>query len=154
MKEEKDIIIEDLLKNFREQRDWTYNDVAYKLNDTNIMPEYIKKMESGLEYPDLDLMFKLSELYGVPVEVFVKAKECSYERMKNSFQMRIIKWMNYLFGISFKVAMVVVTLFYVIALVGSFMFFISKMNEFHKVNGKNTNLPISIVQESKEIERI
>ena len=46
------IIIEELLKKLRESKGWTYNDVAYNLNDTNILTENIKKMESGLEYPD------------------------------------------------------------------------------------------------------
>ena len=46
--EEKDgIIIEELLKKLRESKGWTYNDVAYNLNDTNILTENIKKMESG-----------------------------------------------------------------------------------------------------------
>ena len=66
--EENGIIIEEMLKKLREDKNWSYNDVSYHLNDTNIMPENIKKMESGLEYPDLDMMYKLSELYSVPVE--------------------------------------------------------------------------------------
>lgn len=38
-----EIIIEELLKNLRESKNWTYNDVAYNLNDTNILSEDIKK---------------------------------------------------------------------------------------------------------------
>ena len=114
--EEKDgIIIEELLKKLRESKGWTYNDVAYNLNDTNILTENIKKMESGLEYPDWDVMYKLSELYKVPIEEFVKAKEYSYEKLKNSFSMTIIKWVNYLFGISFKVTYVLLVIFYFVA---------------------------------------
>ena len=114
--EQKDgIIIEELLKKLRESKGWTYNDVAYNLNDTNILTENIKKMESGLEYPDWDVMYKLSELYKVPIEEFVKAKEYSYEKLKNSFSMTIIKWVNYLFGISFKVTYVLPVIFYFVA---------------------------------------
>lgn len=109
------IIIEELLKNLRESKGWTYNDVAYNLNDTNILTENIKKMESGLEYPDWDVMYKLSELYKVPIEEFVKAKEYSYEKLKNSFSMTIIKWVNYLFGISFKVTYILLVIFYFVA---------------------------------------
>ena len=43
--EENGIIIEEMLKKLREDKNWPYNDVAYHLNDTNIMPENIKKME-------------------------------------------------------------------------------------------------------------
>ena len=127
-----EIIIEELLKKLRESKGWTYNDVAYRLNDTNILTEDIKKMESGLEYPDFDMMYKLSDLYMVPVENFVKAKEYSYKVLRDSFSVRMIKWINYFFGISFKAALVIVTLFYVLAFVGSMMFFVSKVNEFHE----------------------
>ena len=113
--EKNGIIIEELLKKLRESKGWTYNDVAYNLNDTNILTENIKKMESGLEYPDWDVMYKLSELYKVPIEEFVKAKEYSYEKLKNSFSMTIIKWVNYLFGISFKVTYVLLVIFYFVA---------------------------------------
>ena len=117
------IIIEELLKKLRESRNWTYNDVAYNLNDTNILTEDIKKMESGLEYPDWDVMYKLSELYSVPVEEFVKAKEYSYEKLKSSISVTIIKWMNYLFGISFKVSIVLITIFYFVAAIRKFVVF-------------------------------
>ena len=95
--EENGIIIEEMLKKLREDKNWSYNDVAYHLNDTNIMPENIKKMESGLEYPDLDMMYKLSELYSVPIEDLVKAKEFSYETLRSSFSVTLIKWINYFF---------------------------------------------------------
>ena len=122
--EEKDgIIIEELLKKIRESKGWTYNDVAYNLNDTNILTENIKKMESGLEYPDWDVMYKLSELYKVPIEEFVKAKEYSYEKLKNSFSMTITKWVNYLFGISFKVTYVLLVIFYFVAAIRKFNVF-------------------------------
>ena len=83
----------------------------------------IKKMESGLEYPDWDVMYKLSELYNVPIEEFVKAKEYSYEKLKNSFSMTIIKWVNYLFGISFKVTYVLLVIFYFVAAIRKFNVF-------------------------------
>ena len=118
--EKEEIIIEEFLKRLRESKGWTYNDVAYNLNDTNILAEDIKKMESGLEYPDWDVMYKLSELYKVPVEEFVKAKEYSYEKLKNSFSVTAIKWINYLFGISFKVSMVLLVIFYIVASIRKF----------------------------------
>lgn len=123
--EEKGIIIEEMLKKLREDKNWSYNDVAYHLNDTNIMPENIKKMESGLEYPDLDMMYKLSELYSVPVEDLVKAKEFSYETLRSSFSVTLIKWINYFFGISFKISMVLVTIFYFVAAIRKLAIFYS-----------------------------
>lgn len=127
--EKEKIIIEEFLKRLRESKRWTYNDVAYNLNDTNILAEDIKKMESGLEYPDWDVMYKLSELYKVPVEEFVKAKEYSYEKLKNSFSVTAIKWINYLFGISFKVSMVLLVIFYIVASIRKFSICRSNVRE-------------------------
>lgn len=127
--EKEKIIIEEFLKRLRESKGWTYNDVAYNLNDTNILAEDIKKMESGLEYPDWDVMYKLSELYKVPVEEFVKAKEYSYEKLKNSFSVTAIKWINYLFGISFKVSMVLLVIFYIVASIRKFSICRSNVRE-------------------------
>lgn len=127
--EKEEIIIEEFLKRLRESKRWTYNDVAYNLNDTNILAEDIKKMESGLEYPDWDVMYKLSELYKVPVEEFVKAKEYSYEKLKNSFSVTAIKWINYLFGISFKVSMVLLVIFYIVASIRKFSICRSNVRE-------------------------
>lgn len=127
--EKEEIIIEEFLKRLRESKGWTYNDVAYNLNDTNILAEDIKKMESGLEYPDWDVMYKLSELYKVPVEEFVKAKEYSYEKLKNSFSVIAIKWINYLFGISFKVSMVLLVIFYIVASIRKFSICRSNVRE-------------------------
>lgn len=123
--EENGIIIEEMLKKLREDKNWSYNDVAYHLNDTNIMPENIKKMESGIEYPDLNMMYKLSELYSVPVEDLVKAKEFSYETLRSSFSVTLIKWINYFFGISFKISMVLVTIFYFVAAIRKLAIFYS-----------------------------
>ena len=127
--EKEEFIIEEFLKRLRESKGWTYNDVAYNLNDTNILTEDIKKMESGLEYPDWDVMYKLSELYKVPVEEFVKAKEYSYEKLKNSFSVTAIKWINYLFGISFKVSMVLLVIFYIVASIRKFSICRSNVRE-------------------------
>lgn len=129
--EKEEIIIEEFLKRLRESKKWTYNDVAYNLNDTNILTEDIKKMESGLEYPDWDVMYKLSELYKVPVEEFVKAKEYSYEKLKNSFSVTAIKWINYLFGISFKVSMVLLVIFYIVASIRKFSICRSNVREVY-----------------------
>lgn len=129
--EKEEIIIEEFLKRLRESKGWTYNDVAYNLNDTNILAEDIKKMESGLEYPDWDVMYKLSELYKVPVEEFVKAKEYSYEKLKNSFSVTAIKWINYLFGISFKVSMVLLVIFYIVASIRKFSICRSNVREVY-----------------------
>ncbi len=130
--EKKGESLEELLIRLRKEKNWTYDDVLYHLKDLTMDPKDIKKWESGLKYPELDRMYQLSELYKVPIEEFVKAKNTSYERGLTSIHMTIIKSLNYFLGVSFKVAMVLTTIFYIVALVGSFMFF---MNAASSIRG-------------------
>ena len=61
-------IIEFVLKSAREKNHWDYFDVAKKINDTNINEKTVKKWEYGLLYPDLNTIYKLSEIYNIPSE--------------------------------------------------------------------------------------
>jgi transcriptional regulator with XRE-family HTH domain len=124
MKEEIGEGIEELLYRLRKEKNWTYDDLLMQIDDLTIGQDDIKKWEAGLNYPDLNMMYKLSELYRVPIEEFVKAKENSFTKGMNSIHM------NYAFGISLKVSIVLVTIFYAIALVGSFLFFMSATSSF------------------------
>jgi transcriptional regulator with XRE-family HTH domain len=130
MKEEIGEGLEELLYRLRKEKNWTYDDLLMHIDDLTIDQDDIKKWEAGLNYPDLNMMYKLSELYRVPIEEFVKAKDNSFAKGMNSIHMKIIKWMNYAFGISLKVSIVLVTIFYAIALVGSFLFFMSATSSF------------------------
>lgn len=130
MEQEEGIEIEELLKNLRNEKNWNYNDVALNLKDTNIMPNDVKKWEYGLKYPDLDMMYKLSELYKIPIEKLVQAEDYSYGKMTKSMHIKIIKRINYFFDVSFKVSVVLMILFYLLALAGSFLYFMTKARSF------------------------
>lgn len=97
--------IEQLLKDLREQKQWTYLHVVEELNKLGLVVDEkkIKKWEIGLEYPEIDEIYKLSELYFIPSDNFVMAKSNSYKQGLESIHATIIKWICYLTGISLKV---------------------------------------------------
>lgn len=120
--------IEDLLKDLREEKEWTYlhiveelNKIQYKTNE-----KQVKKWEIGIEYPDLEAIYKLAELYSVASETFIMAKNNSFQKGLESIHMQAIKWICYFTGISIKV--IYVALYVIIALAFLFAVFMIKHN--------------------------
>jgi len=82
-----------------------------------------------LEYPNIDEIYKLSEVYFVPSDNFVMAKTNSYQEGLNSVHATLIKWICYLTGVSLKIGYVAFYVIITVALFGSLIFFVEKMNE-------------------------
>ena len=121
------ITIEQLLTDLRIKKNWTYLEVVQELTKLGVIVDEktVKKCEFGLVYPELDIIYKLSELYFIPSEVLVTAKNNSYTKGYNAINQRIIKWICYLTGLSFKVAFILMYSFIFLVLIWSFIFFYS-----------------------------
>ena len=106
LKENKKIVetrtIEELLKDLRTKKDWSYWNLVEELSKRNIMidEKRVKKWEYGLEYPDLDTIYRLSEIYEIPSENFVIAKNNSFKEGFETIHMEFIKRFCYITGIS------------------------------------------------------
>lgn len=130
MEEEK--TIEELLTELREKKQWNYMNIVEELNKVgiNVDEKKVKKWEYGLEYPDLDTIYKLSEIYFIASEIFVNAKSNSYKKGLESVHVRFIKWFCFLTGISLKIGYIGFYVIIGLALIGSFMFFLEKANGY------------------------
>lgn len=108
--------IEELLIRLRNEKGWSRIELLSHLSSKTIKEKDIRKWELGLEYPDLDMIYELSEIYEVPSEQFVQAKNNSYVKGLGSINMFLTKWICYLLNVSIKVGMVLLVLFYIIML--------------------------------------
>ena len=117
--------IEDLLIELRKKEGLTIVELLEKLDNSNLKEKDIKNWEIGLKYPDLDTIYKLSEIYKVPSTEFVQAKNNSYEKGLAGVNKKIIRWIAYTLNVSFYVGTVITVLIYVGALAFAFMFFLS-----------------------------
>lgn len=124
--------IEELLFELRDEKQWTYIHIVEKLQKLGVQTteKQIKKWEIGLEYPDLDTIYKLSELYMVPSQNFIIAKSNSYEKGMNSIHMTFIKWFCYITGFTLKVGYIAFFVILGCLLVCSFLFFLEKVELF------------------------
>lgn len=127
--------LEELLKDLREEKGWTYIHIVEELNKIKYVTneKQVKKWEIGIEYPDLDTIYKLSELYLISSETFVIAKNNSLQKGLESIHMLAIKWICYFTGISIKVIYISIHIIMGLALIWAFMFFIDKTNTFMEV---------------------
>ena len=126
--------IEELLKDLRISKKWSYLNVVVELNKLGIITteKKIKKWEYGLEYPDLDTIYKLSEIYFVPSDNFIVAKGNSFEKGYNSIHMTFIKWFCYLTGATLKVGYVAFYVVLTLAVILSLMYFVDQLGKVDK----------------------
>ena len=119
-------IIEFILKSAREKNHWDYFDVAKKINDTNINEKTVKKWEYGLLYPDLNTIYKLSEIYNIPSEELVQARNNSMNKGLGIIHFRFIDWFCYITNISIITSIIFnFVLVYIIAPIFAFWYFVS-----------------------------
>ena len=124
--------IEQLLRDLRQEKEWSYWNVVDELTRKGIIlnEKTIKKWEYGLEYPDLDIIYKLSEIYSVPSQDFVMAKNNSFKEGYETIHMELIKRICYITGISLKAGYIAMYVFIGLALIWALLFFIGKCNEY------------------------
>ena len=116
--------IEELLVELRTKNGLSRIELVYKLNDIKVTEKDIKKWEIGLKYPDLDTIYKLSEIYKVPSTEFVKAKNNSYEKGLVGVNKKIIRWFVYTLDVSFYVGTVFTVILYVFTFIAALWFFV------------------------------
>ena len=122
--------LEQLLKDLREEKQWTYMHIVEELNKIGLIVDEkkVKKWEIGIKYPEIDEIYKLSELYFVPSDNFIMAKSNSYKQGLESVHATLIKWICYLTGISLKVGYIFFFIVIYGGLIGSLLFFVSNLN--------------------------
>lgn len=125
--------IEEILSELREKKGWTRWELVERLENDKITEKDIKKWEVGLKYPDLDIIYKLSEIYEVSSTELIQAKNNSYQYGVSTIDIIIVKWICYILNVSLYTGTVIVILFYIFAIVFAFVFLARMAEEFIKV---------------------
>ena len=128
--------LEELLTNLRKEKNWSVIDVVEELSKMKIMvnEKDIRKWEVGLEYPDTDTIYKLSEIYLIPVEEFFVAKGNSYQEGFEAIHKTFIKWFCYITGLSLKIGYIGFYTFLYGALIFAFLYFVEQCNLFISIH--------------------
>ncbi len=124
--------IEELLVELRTKKGFSRVELLEKLDNSNLTEKDIKKWEIGLKYPDLDTIYKLSEIYRVPSTEFVIAKNNSYEKGLAGINKKIIRWFVYTLNVSFYIGVVLTILLYVLTFIFALWFFVTMASQVKK----------------------
>lgn len=99
-KKEKSIDFGEWLYTLRKAKGYSEIDLMEIINDAHITEKNIKKWERDLEYPDLDMIYKLSEIYHIPAAEMLHIKEQTLKEGIEGVHKWIIRWISYLIGFS------------------------------------------------------
>ena len=117
-------LIEILLVYERKKKNWDYFDLAKKINDTNINEKTVKKWEYGLLYPNLETIYKLSDIYDIPSEELIQARNNSLNYGYKNIRFKFIDWLCYIANFSIITSIIInFLLIYIIAPSYAFWFF-------------------------------
>lgn len=84
----------------RKQKGLTEDDLVDKINMVNVQAMNVKKWERDLEFPDLDAIYKLSEIYMIPSAEIIDKKQKTLQAGVEGIHMYIIRIISLLMGIS------------------------------------------------------
>lgn len=88
------------LYDLRMKNEYTIEELVEKLNIETIKSKNIRKWEHDLEFPNLDQMYKLSEIYRVPIEELMQVRTQTLEEGLKGIHKGIIRFIGYILGFS------------------------------------------------------
>lgn len=90
----------ELLYKLRKNKGITELELLEKINMPRIEEKNIKKWERGLEYPDLETIYKLSEIFEISSTELLEAKQKSLDEGVTGIHKTLIRWISFFLGIS------------------------------------------------------
>ena len=88
------------LYELREERGYSELELVEKINQVNVQVKNVKKWERDLEFPDLDSIYKLSEIYGIPSAEIIERKNQTLQTGVDGINMFVIRMISLMLGIS------------------------------------------------------
>ena len=82
------------------KKEYTIEELVEKIGMDNVRLKNIRKWEHDLEFPNLDQMYKLSEIYKVPIEVLMQVRTQTLEEGLKGVHKELIRLLSYILGFS------------------------------------------------------
>ena len=88
------------LYDLRKSKGLTEDQLVDKINMINVQEINIKKWERDLEFPELDVIYKLSEIYMIPSAEIIDKKQKTLQAGVEGIHIYIIRILSLFMGIS------------------------------------------------------
>ncbi len=112
------------LYELRKQHELTYEELVEKINIPKIEIKNLKKWERNIEYPDLETIYRLSEIFNIPSEELLTSKEQTLKKGVGKINVQLIRFISYILNVSIYTAIWIMRIVLVLALIISWSFFI------------------------------
>ncbi|AQY37469.1 helix-turn-helix transcriptional regulator [Bacillus thuringiensis] len=84
------MIFSERLKEEREKRNWSQNDLAEKIH---VSRQSVSKWETGKNYPSIEIIIHLSDLFDITIDELLRSdEELTQKIIKDSKQLAYPKW--------------------------------------------------------------
>ncbi|MES5867971.1 helix-turn-helix domain-containing protein [Bacillus cereus group sp. RP32] len=84
------MIFSERLKEEREKRNWSQNDLAEKIH---VSRQSVSKWETGKNYPSIEIIIHLSDLFGITIDELLRSDEDLTQKViEDSKQLAYPKW--------------------------------------------------------------
>ncbi|MBW3492622.1 helix-turn-helix domain-containing protein [Bacillus sp. FDAARGOS_1420] len=84
------MIFSEHLKEEREKRNWSQNDLAEKIH---VSRQSVSKWETGKNYPSIEIIIHLSDLFGITIDELLRSdEELTQKVIEDSKQLAYPKW--------------------------------------------------------------
>ena len=113
------------IQELREEKGWTVSDVVGKLQMAEVTEKHVKRWEKNIEFPELRIIYKISEVYSVPATELLSLKEETLKFGINGIHKRIILWISRILGLSVYGTIILCRIIIFLALVITFIWFIN-----------------------------
>ncbi len=116
------------LYDLRCKKQYTIEELVQRLNIESLQAKNIRKWEHDLEFPDLNQMYKISEIYQIPIEELMQVKTQTLQEGVKGIHKELIRIIGYLLGFSIYGTIIISYIIIFFALVWAFCFFITASN--------------------------
>lgn len=113
----------ELVRELRIKNDYTYASLADKINLHSVNDMVVKKWEHNVAFPNLDEIYKLSEIFMIPSAELLASKQKSMEEGLKSIHIRFIRWLSFFLGFTIYGTIWFSRIIIFLALIFSFWFF-------------------------------
>ena len=103
---EKDLGV--FLYDLRYKKGWTIEEFVERANMQTITIKGVRKWEHDLEFPELDEIYKISDLYDIPAEIIMQVRTNTLEEGLKGVHKELIRFISYILGFSIY-GMIIIT---------------------------------------------
>lgn len=139
MKKSKEKLLENdfgaYLYDLRCKKEYTIEEFIQKLDMETVNMKKVRKWEHDLEFPSLEQMYKISEIYEVPIELLMQVRTNTLQAGLKSVPKELIRFISYILGFSIYGMMIISYIILFVAFIYALWFFVDKTYEVQRAYG-------------------